>query len=39
MGNGMEHIQVRAFANDVDNFLVVDDSANQSKSDQAPHEW
>ena len=25
--------------NDFDNLLVVDDSANQSKSDQAPHEW
>lgn len=31
--------QRRAFANDIDNLLVVDDSANQSKSDQAPHEW
>ena len=31
--------QRRAFANDFDNLLVVDDSANQSKSDQAPHEW
>ena len=31
--------QRRAFANDTDNLLVVDDSTNQSKSDQAPHEW
>jgi CRISPR/Cas system Type II protein with McrA/HNH and RuvC-like nuclease domain len=31
--------QRRAFANDFDNLLVVDDAANQSKSDQAPHEW
>ncbi len=31
--------QRREFANDFDNLLVVDDSTNQSKSDQAPHEW
>ena len=31
--------QRRAFANDFDNLLAVDDSTNQSKSDQAPHEW
>jgi hypothetical protein len=31
--------QRRNFANDFDNLLVVDDSTNQSKSDQAPHEW
>ncbi len=31
--------QRRAFANDFDNLLVVDDSTNQSKSDKAPHEW
>jgi CRISPR/Cas system Type II protein with McrA/HNH and RuvC-like nuclease domain len=31
--------QRRAFANDFDNLLVVDDSTNQAKSDQAPHEW
>ena len=31
--------QRRVFANDFDNLLVVDDSTNQSKSDQAPHEW
>jgi len=31
--------QRRKFANDFDNLLVVDDSTNQSKSDQAPHEW
>lgn len=31
--------QRRTFANDFENLLVVDDSANQSKSDQAPHEW
>ena len=29
----------RKFADDFDNLLVVDDSTNQSKSDQAPHEW
>jgi CRISPR/Cas system Type II protein with McrA/HNH and RuvC-like nuclease domain len=31
--------QRRTFANDFENLLVVDDSTNQSKSDQAPHEW
>lgn len=31
--------QRRKFANDFENLLVVDDSTNQSKSDQAPHEW
>lgn len=31
--------QRRTFANDFENLLVVDDSANQSKGDQAPHEW
>ncbi len=31
--------QRREFANDLDNLLVVDDSTNQSKSDQAPDEW
>ena len=31
--------QRRIFANDFDNLLAVDDSTNQSKSDQAPHEW
>lgn len=31
--------QRREFANDLDNLLVVDDATNQSKSDQAPHEW
>ncbi len=31
--------QRRTFANNFENLLVVDDSANQSKSDQAPHEW
>ena len=31
--------QRRAFANDFENLVVVDDAANQSKSDQAPHEW
>jgi CRISPR/Cas system Type II protein with McrA/HNH and RuvC-like nuclease domain len=31
--------QRRAFANDFDNLLVVDDSTNQSKSDQAPNQW
>ena len=31
--------QWRTFANDYENLLVVDDSANQSKSDQALHEW
>ena len=31
--------QRRKFANDFGNLLVVDDSTNQSKSDQAPHEW
>ena len=31
--------QRRVFANDFENLLVVDDSTNQSKSDQAPHEW
>jgi len=31
--------QRRTFANDPENLLVVDDSTNQSKSDQAPHEW
>ncbi len=31
--------QRREFANDYENLLVVDDSTNQSKSDQAPHEW
>ncbi|SFL09361.1 Protein of unknown function [Nitrosomonas aestuarii] len=31
--------QRRAFANDYENLLVVDDSTNQSKSDKAPHEW
>ena len=31
--------QRRTFANDFENLLVVDDAANQSKSDQAPHEW
>ncbi|MBX9894555.1 MAG: HNH endonuclease family protein [Nitrosomonas sp.] len=31
--------QRRMFANDFENLLVVDDSVNQSKSDQAPHEW
>jgi hypothetical protein len=31
--------QRRAFPNDLDNLLVVDDSTNQSKSDQASHEW
>lgn len=29
----------RAFANDFEKLLVIDDSANHSKSDQAPHEW
>ena len=32
-------VQRRMFTNDFDNLLVVDDSTNQSKSDQAPHEW
>jgi len=32
-------VQREAFANDTENLLVVDDSTNQSKSDQAPHEW
>ena len=31
--------QRKTFANDFENLLVVDDAANQSKSDQAPHEW
>ena len=31
--------QRRVFANDFDNLLVVNDSTNKSKSDQAPHEW
>jgi CRISPR/Cas system Type II protein with McrA/HNH and RuvC-like nuclease domain len=31
--------QRKAFANDFDNLLIVNDSVNQSKSDQAPHEW
>ena len=31
--------QRRTFANDFENLMVVDDAANQSKSDQAPHEW
>lgn len=31
--------QRRKFANDFENLLVVDDSTNQSKSDQVPHEW
>lgn len=31
--------QRRTFANDPENLLVVDDATNQSKSDQAPHEW
>ena len=31
--------QRRAFANDFDNLLVVDDATNPSKSDQAPQEW
>ena len=31
--------QRRMFANDFENLVVVDDAANQSKSDQAPHEW
>ena len=31
--------QRRTFANYFENLLVVDDSANQSKSDQAPHDW
>ena len=31
--------QRRTFANDFENLLVVDDSANQSKGDQAPYEW
>lgn len=31
--------QRRIFANDFENLLVVDDSTNQAKSDQAPHEW
>ena len=31
--------QRRVFANDFENLLVVDDSVNQSKGDQAPHEW
>jgi len=31
--------QRRTFANDFENLLVVDDAVNQSKGDQAPHEW
>lgn len=31
--------QRRVFANDFENLLVVDDAVNQSKSDQAPHDW
>lgn len=31
--------QRRAFANDFENLVVVDDSINKSKSDRAPHEW
>ena len=31
--------QKRAFANDPDNLLVVDDSTNRAKSDMGPHEW
>lgn len=31
--------QRRIFENDFDSLLVVDNSTNQSKSDQAPHEW
>lgn len=31
--------QRRVFANDFENLLVVSDSANRSKSDQAPNEW
>ena len=31
--------QRRAFANDPENLLVVDDATNQSKSDKAPNEW
>jgi len=29
----------RVFANDIENLLVVDDSANQAKSDKAPQDW
>jgi len=29
----------RTFANDFENLVVVYDAVNQSKSDQAPHEW
>lgn len=31
--------QRRTFADNYENLLVVNDSANQSKSDQALHEW
>jgi len=31
--------QRKAFANDLDNLLVVDDSANQAKSDSGPNDW
>jgi len=31
--------QKRAFANDYDNLLAVEDNANQEKSAQAPHQW
>lgn len=31
--------QRRKFANDFENLLVVNDAVNQSKGDQAPHEW
>lgn len=31
--------QRRQFANDFENLVVVNDATNQSKGDQAPHEW
>lgn len=31
--------QRRKFANDFENLVVVNDTVNQSKGDQAPHEW
>jgi hypothetical protein len=38
-GASWTRAQRRAFANDPDNLLAIDDATNQEKSDQGPDEW
>jgi len=38
-GHSWSKAKKKAFANDPENLLSVEDNANSSKGDQAPHEW